>query len=158
MGDGAALWRLRHSLSEGIRANGPVIGFDLSFRRGRLFAFRRAADRMLAERFPTAAINDFGHIGDGGVHFNVVLPAGADGDHEALIDAVTMLAVEEFGASFSGEHGVGRSNQAQYDRFVPLPIRDYSGRVVQVFAPAPFGTARFGFDCSSQQRKAAQAG
>ena len=41
-------WALRHSLSEGLRATGPVVGFDLSFRRSDVMAFRRVAIAQLA--------------------------------------------------------------------------------------------------------------
>jgi FAD/FMN-containing dehydrogenase len=37
------MWALRHGLSEGLRASGPVVGFDLSFRRRDLARFRREA-------------------------------------------------------------------------------------------------------------------
>ncbi len=65
-------WALRHSLSEGLRASGPVVGFDLSFRRSEVMNFRRVAAGRLAERFPEYELCDFGHIADGGVHFNLV--------------------------------------------------------------------------------------
>lgn len=148
-------WALRHSLSEGLRASGPVVGFDLSFRRSDVMSFRRAATAHLAARFPEYEVCDFGHVADGGVHFNLVRRAPADGDavraaaasdarDEDLRDEVLTLAVEGFGASFSGEHGIGRANQAAYDKFTPPAIQRYSAQIAAVFARMPAAAVRFG--------------
>lgn len=160
-------WALRHSLSEGLRASGPVVGFDLSFRRTEVMPFRRVAAARLAARFPEFELCDFGHIADGGVHFNLVrsAPAAADAAHAgapsayaahidtahvdaarvaALRDEVLQLAVEDFGASFSGEHGIGRANQSAYDRFTPMLIQQYSAAVAAVFSRVPAAAVRFG--------------
>ena len=141
------LWALRHALSEGLRAGGPVVGFDLSFRRGDVMTFRRVAIACLAAQFPDYEVCDFGHIADGGVHFNLVpRVAGQTTDTrtEALRDRVLSLAIEDFGASFSGEHGIGRANQAAYDRYVPTPVQCYSGAIAQVFARLTAAAVRFG--------------
>lgn len=130
------MWALRHALSEGLRASGPVVGFDLSFRRRDLARFRREAVRMLEADFPDYALCDFGHVADGGVHFNLVGPADKANDPErraALREAVLTLAVDGFGASFSGEHGLGRAFQDAYDRFTPRLVQDYSAAVAAVF-------------------------
>jgi FAD/FMN-containing dehydrogenase len=126
------MWALRHSLSEGLRASGPVVGFDLSFRRRDLARFRREAVLMLEADFPDFALCDFGHVADGGVHFNLVGPADPD-RKAALREAVLSLAVYGFDASFSGEHGLGRAFQDAYDRFTPRLVQDYSAAVAAVF-------------------------
>ena len=141
------LWALRHSLSEGLRAGGPVVGFDLSFRRGDVMAFRRAAVARLASEFPDYEVCDFGHVADGGLHFNLVpRTAGqaAETRTAALRQRVLALAIDEFGASFSGEHGIGRANQAAYDRYVPTPVQCYSAAIAQIFARIPAAAVRFG--------------
>lgn len=126
------MWTLRHSLSEGLRASGSVVGFDLSFRRRDLPRFRAEAVAMLAADFPDYTLCDFGHVADGGTHFNLVGPADAY-RHAALRDAVLALAVDGFSASFSGEHGLGRAVQTAYDRFTPRAVQDYSAAVAAVF-------------------------
>ena len=128
------MWALRHGLSEGLRASGPVVGFDLSFRRRDLARFRREAIAMLDVGFPDFALCDFGHVADGGVHFNLVRTGAADPvRYQALREAVLTLAVKGFGASFSGEHGLGRAFQDAYDRFTPRLVQDYSAAVAAVF-------------------------
>jgi FAD/FMN-containing dehydrogenase len=146
-GTAERFWALRHSLSEGLRASGPVVGFDLSFRRSEVMPFRRVAVARLAARFPEFEVCDFGHIADGGVHFNLVQRTSAKVDAgrvDALREDVLQLAVEDFGASFSGEHGIGRANQSAYDRFTPTAIQQYSAAVAAVFARMPAAAVRFG--------------
>lgn len=145
-GDVGSIWALRHGLSEGLRVAGQVICFDLSFRRADAFGFRDEAIPLLAREFPECEVCDFGHIGDGGVHFNVLVRNGPldRTRSDSLHDLVLTLAVERHGGSFSGEHGIGRINQIDYDRFVPAATQIYSGAVARVFAPVPVGAARFG--------------
>jgi FAD/FMN-containing dehydrogenase len=141
------LWALRHSLSEGLRATGPVEGFDLSFRRSDVMAFRRVAIAHLATTYPEYEVCDFGHIGDGGVHFNLIQrnPATRDPARaQAMRDHLLDLAVRDFGASFSGEHGIGRANQQAYDQYTPAPIQTYSAAIAAVFARMPAAAVRFG--------------
>jgi FAD/FMN-containing dehydrogenase len=140
-------WALRHSLSEGLRAAGPVVGFDLSFRRSEVMSFRRIAIAQLATTFPEYQVCDFGHIADGGVHFNLVQRTRAQVDParvQWLRDHVLELAVRDFGASFSGEHGIGRANQGAYDQYTPASIQHYSAAIAALFAHMPAAAVRFG--------------
>ena len=62
--------------------------------------------------FPGVRLVDFGHLGDGNLHYNVQGPAGADGAefvarHEASINAIVYDAVAARGGSISAEHGIG---------------------------------------------------
>ena len=81
------------------------------------------------------------------MHFNLVRRSGADYDPVravALRDRVLDLAVREFGASFSGEHGIGRANQAAYDQFTPGLVQRYSAAVAAFFADMPAAAVRYG--------------
>ena len=130
-GRGLAFWTIRHAIPEALRASGPVIGFDLSFARSRVFPFRRVLRQELAEQFPEFEVCDFGHVADGGLHFNVlarqsqVAPARID----ALRRHVIGRAVVDFGGGFSAEHGLGPHVQASYDAFEPALIRAYADRI-----------------------------
>ncbi len=128
------MWALRHGLSEGLRASGPVVGFrPSSFRRRDLASFRREAMLMLEADFP-----DFrpGRLRSRGRRRGALQPGrslpGRFGPvrfarkvdqkelpidrKAALREAVLSLAVDGFGASFSGEHGLGPAFQDAYDR------------------------------------------
>jgi FAD/FMN-containing dehydrogenase len=140
-------WALRHSLSAGLRAAGPVVGFDLSLRRSEVMTFRRVAIAQLAATFPEYEVCDFGHVADGGVHFNLVQRSTCTQDPariQALHDQLLDMAVRDFGASFSGEHGIGRANQHAYDHYTPAAIQRYSAAIARVFASMPAASVRFG--------------
>ena len=109
--------------------------------------FRRLAIAQLGAIFPEYEVCDFGHIADGGVDFNLV-PRASMGDNSsriaALRDHVLEMAVRDFGASFSGQHGIGRVNQAAYDELTPVAVQKYSAAVAAVFARIPAAAVRFG--------------
>jgi FAD/FMN-containing dehydrogenase len=149
VGPAHEMWALRHALSEGVKHSGKLIAFDLSFRRGDIMAF---CDRMKDEMphiFPEVTICDFGHIGDGGVHFNLVVPkdsgSAADKDFERrLRDRVFAIAVQDFNGSFSAEHAIGRKNQAYYDLYTQQKIKDMAQGLKAITSPGELGTVRFG--------------
>ena len=143
------MWALRHALSEGVKHAGRLVAFDLSFRRGDIMAFCAHMRAELPKRFGDIAICDFGHIGDGGVHFNLAVakdsPALADPGFETrLRQWVYAVAVEEFGGSFSAEHGIGRRNQAVYDAYTPAALKRMAGGLKAITSPGPLGAASFG--------------
>ena len=112
-----AIWGLRHRISEGLRAQGKVIGLDLSLPRRHFMAFRERGAAWLAQRFPQLRLADFGHLGDGGMHFNMVWPASAGawtGEQELTLREGLYALVAELGGSISAEHGVGPQLQAAY--------------------------------------------
>ena len=148
VGPPAEMWALRHALSEGVKHRGRLIAFDLSFRRGDIMAFCDHIKAAIPENFPDVAICDFGHIGDGGVHFNLVLtgddPRAANPDFERrLRDWVVSVAVEKFRGSFSAEHAIGRKNQVYYDLYTPETVRTLAAGLKSIASPGPLGTARF---------------
>jgi len=142
-------WALRHALSEGVKHLGKLIAFDLSFRRGDIMVF---CDHMKAEmpaEFPGVTICDFGHIGDGGVHFNLVVardnPLLTDPAFEQrLREWVFAVAVEQYGGSFSAEHAIGRRNQAYYDFYTPEKLKEMAAGLKSITSPGRLGSVRFG--------------
>lgn len=135
----ADFWALRHSISDGLRALGPVIGFDISVPRSRLPQCRAALIATLNERYPQLRICDFGHCGDGGDHFNLVWPESAGPYDAAVIDAVREViydrVVREYGGSFSAEHGVGPHNIHYYRRYASPAERSIAGRLQRLCDP-----------------------
>ncbi|MGI6853956.1 FAD-binding oxidoreductase [Mesorhizobium sp. 1B3] len=149
IGAPSEMWALRHSLSEGAKAAGYVVGLDLAFRRGEVMRFRERMVAMLADEFPQTEICDFGHIGDGGVHFNLVVPRDPDGGVDIdlatrLRTYVTEIAVEEHRGSFSAEHGLGRRNQHFYDRYTSQRLKQMAAQFRQATSPGAVGAVRLG--------------
>lgn len=147
VGAPAEMWALRHALSEGLKSAGYVIGLDLSFRRSDVAKFRRHMRDILKSEFPAVEICDFGHIGDGGIHFNLLLPREPDGSTnqmlvETLRERAVTIAVEEYGGSFSAEHGLGRHNQHFYDRYTPSKLKSLAGYLQQASGSYSLSTIR----------------
>ncbi len=144
LGRDRELWTLRHSLSEGLHRAGPVIAMDVSVRRDQVMSFRARATALVAARFPTLRVCDFGHLGDGGVHFNMVAPRAAASELGALDVEVRSLilsvVMEEFGGSFSAEHGIGRANEVYRNLYVPEVVRGLTRRI-----SGALGTGEIGF-------------
>lgn len=145
---GGGLWDMRHALSDGVRSLGTVIGCDVSLRRGELMAFREEMIAELARDHPEVVVCDFGHIGDGGLHFNLVWPHAAgtipDGMADAIRLRISKVVVERFGGSFSAEHGVGPRNLIAYRALTVPPLRHLAGCVQSLFAPVPIGRIDYG--------------
>lgn len=133
-----ALWSLRHAVSEGLREQGAVLGFDISLPRRTLWAFRAEASAWLAQAYPLARVCDFGHLGDGGQHFNLVWPKGAPAlSNQALQDLRDGVyeRVLAHGGSFSAEHGLGPLVQAVYHRHAPAGVQNLSAWLQDALCP-----------------------
>jgi FAD/FMN-containing dehydrogenase len=144
VGRAEEMWALRHALSEGVRQSGKLIAFDLSFRRGDIMRFIGHMQAELPQRFPGLTLCDFGHVGDGGVHFNLVVaktdPRAADsGFEQSLRDWVFQVAVEDFAGSFSAEHAIGRRNQGMYERYTAAELRRLAAQFKAATSPGPLG-------------------
>jgi FAD/FMN-containing dehydrogenase len=146
IGKGEQLWTLRHSVSPSLRSAGHVLGFDLAFDRDRVLAFRSAMTEELARSFPEYRVCDFGHLGDGGVHFSLLRSrdSGSPERDAAVTDYVFDAAVTRFGGSFSGEHGIGRANQRIYDRYTPSLQQQLANGLSQLLGVGNQGAVRFG--------------
>lgn len=150
LGRGDELWSLRHAISEGLRASGALVACDLSFRRSDIPGFRRRISEVLARRYPDFRLCDFGHIGDGGLHMNVVYrPTAGIGSRpkfvEDLRELIIQEAVEGFNGSFSAEHGLGRSNVRFYERYASKPARQAAASLLAALAPVPVGAIRLDY-------------
>jgi FAD/FMN-containing dehydrogenase len=148
VGPPTEIWALRHSLPEGVKKAGRLIAFDLSFRRSDVMRFLQHMEEALPQQFAEVSICHYGHIGDGGVHFNLVVPAGdprlADpGFEPALRDWVVGIAVGDFAGSYSAEHAIGRKNQAFYDKYTPPELRRLAAGLKGITSPGPLGAMSF---------------
>jgi FAD/FMN-containing dehydrogenase len=107
-----ALWRLRETISEAEKKDGPAAKHDISVAVPDMPAFMTRAAADVEQRFPGTRVNAFGHLGDGNVHFNVRAPGGAGPDWlETEGPAVTAFVhdlVTAVGGSISAEHGIGQ--------------------------------------------------
>lgn len=107
-----ALWHLRESIPLAQAEEGLNIKHDISVPVSRIPAFVASTDAALEAHLPGVRLVDFGHLGDGNLHYNVQAPAGVPGvaflaEHEAQVNRIVYDAVVAHGGSISAEHGVG---------------------------------------------------
>ena len=112
MAQAHALWHIRESIPLAQAEEGLNIKHDISIAVSRIPEFVRTTDALLEQQFPGVRLVNYGHLGDGNLHYNVQAPQGADGEkflveQEGPINALVYEAVDRFGGSISAEHGVG---------------------------------------------------
>ena len=107
-----SLWQVRESIPLAQAEEGPNIKHDISVPVSAIPAFVAETDAALLARFAGVQLVNFGHLGDGNLHYNVQAPAGTDGGpflaaYEHAVNTVVFDSVARFGGSFSAEHGIG---------------------------------------------------
>jgi FAD/FMN-containing dehydrogenase len=117
-------WALRHAVSGALARDGEVIGLDISLPLEALPKFRERWEARLATEAPWTTLCDFGHFGDGGLHFNLVCRHPGMSPHQILriqhIRTLISREVSEMGGSFSAEHGLGPANAEIYSALTPV--------------------------------------
>ncbi|POR55595.1 FAD-binding oxidoreductase [Bosea psychrotolerans] len=113
----AALWTIRHSVSEGSKRAGYVVSHDSAVPLEHQAEFVRRVEARIAALRPEARIVMHGHLGDGNIHVLAILPGIAADQRETLAPIVSAInrAVDEetaaLGGSISAEHGIGIANK-----------------------------------------------
>ncbi len=108
----AALWHLRESIPLAQGLEGLNVKHDISLPVSAIADFCARTDAALAAAFPGVRLVNFGHLGDGNLHYNVQCPPGAAAadflaHHEAAVNRIVYDAVQAAGGSISAEHGIG---------------------------------------------------
>jgi FAD/FMN-containing dehydrogenase len=107
-----ALWRLRELVSEAQSAEGMNIKHDISLAVSHIPAFVRKNEEKLSTHFPGMRLVNFGHLGDGNLHYNISPPVGQAHEdfmqHQAAVNRLVYDDVHSYGGSISAEHGLGR--------------------------------------------------
>ncbi|MGN6659527.1 MAG: FAD-binding oxidoreductase [Achromobacter mucicolens] len=115
------LWRLREGISQAQVRAGKAVKHDIALPISRLAAFVEEADLALVSDFPGLPIINFGHIGDGNLHYNVLLPLDVAPAEYARLTAALNRRVHDLvaqrGGSISAEHGVGQLRRDELRRY-----------------------------------------
>ena len=107
-----AMWHLRESIPLAQSLEGQNIKHDIALPASALTRFVASTDAALRSACPGIRLVNFGHLGDGNLHYNVQAPEGTDGvaflrDHELRINTIVYDAVDACKGSISAEHGIG---------------------------------------------------
>ena len=106
------LWHIRESIPLAQAQEGLNIKHDISIAVSRIPEFVRIADAQLQAAYPGVRLVNYGHLGDGNLHYNVQAPLGSDAEaflqnDEKGVNAIVYAQVDAFKGSISAEHGVG---------------------------------------------------
>ncbi len=107
-----ALWHIRESIPLAQAQEGLNIKHDIAIAVSKIPEFVRTTDALLVQQFPGIRLVNYGHLGDGNLHYNVQAPEGSDAEaflqtQEEAVNAVVYGMVAQFGGSISAEHGIG---------------------------------------------------
>lgn len=106
------LWQIRESISLAQAEEGLNIKHDISVAVSAIAEFVKVTDTLLQSALPGVRLVNFGHLGDGNLHYNVQAPAGDDAavflrNHESQVNRIVFDSVLQYGGSISAEHGIG---------------------------------------------------
>ena len=112
LGQARQLWHIRESIPLAQAEEGLNIKHDISIAVSRTAEFVAVTDALLEQAIPGVRLVNFGHLGDGNLHYNVQAPADGDlpaflREHEKHVNSIVYDSVARFGGSISAEHGVG---------------------------------------------------
>jgi FAD/FMN-containing dehydrogenase len=112
MAQSRAMWNLREAIPLAQSEEGLNIKHDISLPVSRIATFCAGTGAALAARWPGIRLVNFGHLGDGNLHYNVQAPEGGDAAaflraEERAVNQVVFDAVVAQGGSISAEHGIG---------------------------------------------------
>jgi FAD/FMN-containing dehydrogenase len=116
-----SLWRLREGISMAQVKAGKAVKHDIALPISSLATFVKEADQIVHNSYPDLPIINFGHIGDGNLHYNVLVPlnrsASSYKETTANLNKKIHDLVTQFNGSISAEHGVGTLRREELKRY-----------------------------------------
>ena len=108
-----AFWHMREHITLAQAEEGANLKHDITIPLSSLDSFIQETDALMRKQYPGVRIINFGHLGDGNLHYNIAPPFGSDPKafnlaHEKAIHELVYSQVERCQGSISAEHGVGQ--------------------------------------------------
>ena len=108
-----AFWHMREHITLAQAEEGANLKHDITIPLSALDEFMSGTDALIRAQYPGVRIINFGHLGDGNLHYNIAAPLGVDSKefnrlNEKPIHELVYAQVERFRGSISAEHGVGQ--------------------------------------------------
>jgi len=134
-----AFWKIREGISQAQVRAGKAVKHDIALPISSLSAFVARADAALRAVMPDVQIINFGHLGDGNLHYNVLLPMTVSypdmAAQTAILNRVVHDLVAEFEGSISAEHGIGQLRRDEMRHYKSALEFELMMRVKQSFDP-----------------------
>jgi FAD/FMN-containing dehydrogenase len=128
----AQLWALREHVTESEAREGKSVKHDVSVPLTEVPRFLAEAGEALAAGAPGTRVNAFGHLGDGNIHYNVLVAA----DHDAaVVNRIVHDVVAAFGGSISAEHGIGQYRVGELARYRASTEMDLARTIKRALDP-----------------------
>ncbi len=139
----AALWKLREGVSQAQVRAGTVVKHDVALPISALASFVAQAEAAVlsatAAAGTTGRVINFGHLGDGNLHYNVLLPAdlspAAIKENTILLNRVVHDLVLDYNGSISAEHGIGQLRREELRRYKSPLEMELMLRIKRAFDP-----------------------
>ena len=125
----SALWHLRETITLAAAEDGAQVKLDIALPLSRLVTFIDQMNREILAAFPGVRLHNFGHFGDGNLHYNIGAPqylaAGKSAQerraiyldyiqtHEEAIRRLVHDRVMAMNGSISAEHGLGQLRKVE---------------------------------------------
>ena len=110
------MWRIREGQSEATSKIGYVVRSDVTVAIADIPVLVARCEAWTAEYGSDVAVLPFGHIGDGNLHMNFVVPREKAKELSGPLFERLFAEVDALNGSISAEHGVGR---AKRDAIIP---------------------------------------
>ena len=106
-------WQMREHITLAQAQEGANLKHDITIPLSALQSFIQETDTLMRLKYPGVRIINFGHLGDGNLHYNIAPPLGVDPKafnlvNEKPIHELIYDQVERCQGSISAEHGVGQ--------------------------------------------------
>ncbi len=116
-----SLWHIRESIPLAQPLEGLNIKHDISIPVSGIPRFVQTTDARLEQHIPGVRLVNFGHLGDGNLHYNVQAPQGMEParflrEHEQAVNDLVFDSVLQCGGSISAEHGIGSLKVVQLEQ------------------------------------------
>jgi FAD/FMN-containing dehydrogenase len=113
LGQANAFWHMREHITLAQAAEGANLKHDITIPLSSLDDFIQETDALMRAKYPGVRIINFGHLGDGNLHYNIappldVVPKVFNEINEKPIHELIYAQVERCNGSISAEHGVGQ--------------------------------------------------
>ncbi|MCG9876550.1 MAG: FAD-binding oxidoreductase [Leptospiraceae bacterium] len=104
-------WKYREGISESLSLHNTVHKNDISLPLRNMEAFIQEMESLLNGKYPGFQIALFGHVGDGNLHLNILMPEGMDKETFFIkcksVDPDMFELIQKYHGSISAEHGIG---------------------------------------------------
>ncbi len=140
------MWTIRETIPEAEKHAGGSVKLDIAVPTSAVADFLNQAGAVVEAHAPGTRLSVYGHVGDGNIHFNLMVPPGRDRiaftrEIEAGVAHAVYAVALDLGGSFSAEYGIGRFKRDLLSRYGDPTRLALLGALKQAIDPHGFMNA-----------------